>query len=275
MGYFTDINNSSNRAQGVAEYNRANGVNGHTALGVIASQYGPSIFMSLTSKIASSSDGKGGADDKNLSVDEQKKTLEKQLDKALSAVGVDNVNAIETALSAQTTKVDNAQKSKEAFYNNTDKYSTDIQNLQAQKFTGANLTEEQISKNKQLDKDIKALEKEREQARKTAENEYAKEVKIFQNMSVNADKAKNINIQLQNLKVLKDSDKIETKYDVKQEVTDLSDFNKAREKFLKKPSKETAIALDEAFKSVDSEKTKEAYNKYLKASVELWKSFNN
>ena len=275
MGYFTDINNSSNRAQGVAEYNRANGVNGHTALGVIASQYGPSIFMSLTSKIASSSDGKGGADDKNLSVEEQKKTLEKQLDKALSAVGVDNVNAIETALSAQTTKVDNAQKSKEAFYNNTDKYSTDIQNLQAQKFTGANLTEEQISKNKQLDKDIKALEKEREQARKTAENEYAKEVKIFQNMSVNADKAKNINIQLQNLKVLKDSDKIETKYDVKQEVTDLSDFNKAREKFLKKPSKETAIALDEAFKSVDSEKTKEAYNKYLKASVELWKSFNN
>ena len=54
MGYFTDINNSSERAQGVADYNRANGVNGHTALGVIASQYGPSIFMSLTSKIASS-----------------------------------------------------------------------------------------------------------------------------------------------------------------------------------------------------------------------------
>lgn len=275
MGYFTDINNSSERAQGVAEYNRANGVNGHTALGVFASQYVPSIFMNFTSKIASSSDGKGGADDKNLSVDEQKKTLEKQLDKALNAVGVDNVNAIETALSAQTTKVDNAQKSKEAFYNNTDKYSTDIRNLQAQKFTGANLTEEQISKNKQLDKDIKALEKEREQARKTAEKEYAKEVKIFQDMSVNADKAKNINIQLQNLKALKDSDKIETKYDVKQEVTDLSDFNKAREKFLKKPSKETAVALEEAFKSVDSAKTKEAYNKYLKASVERWKSFNN
>ncbi len=275
MGYFTDINNSSNRAQGVAEYNRANGVNGHTALGVIASQYGPSIFMSLTNKIASSSDGKGGADDKNLSVDEQKKTLEKQLDKALSAVGVDNVNAIETALSTQTTKVDNAQKSKDAFYNNTDKYSTDIQKLQAQKFTDANLTEKQISENKQLDKDIKALEKEREQARKTAEKEYAKEVKIFQDMSVNADKAKNINIQLQNLKALKDSDKNKTKYDVKQEVTDLSDFNKAREKFLKKPSKETAIALDEAFKSVDSEKTIEAYNKYLKVSVERWKSMNN
>ena len=94
-------------------------------------------------------------------------------------------------------------------------------------------------------------------------------------MSVNADTAKNINIQLQNLKSLDDSEKIEPKYDVKKEVTDLSDFNKAREKFLKHPSKETALALEEAFKSVDSEKTISAYNKYLKPSIERWKSFSD
>ena len=89
-------------------------------------------------------------------------------------------------------------------------------------------------------------------------------------MVVNADIAKNINTQLLQLKSIDDSNKVDPKYDVKQEVTDLSDFNKAREKFLKKPSKETALALEEAFKSVDSAKTKEAYNKYLKPKIKKY-----
>ena len=270
MGYFTDINNSSNRAQGVAEYNRANGVNGHTALGVIASQYGPSIFMSLTSKIASSSDGKGGSDSKELSIDEQKKSLEKQLDKALSAIGVDNIAAVDNAVSTQENKVKNAQDNVDKFTNGSDSYTKDITAKEGQKVSGSNLTEEQLAQNKNLDNEIKKLKAKREDAKKSAEKQLAKETKIYQEMVVNADKAKNINTQLIQLKSIDESNNVDPKYDVKQEVTDLSDFNKAREKFLKKPSKETAVALEEAFKSVDSEKTKEAYNKYLEPKIKKY-----
>ena len=273
MGYFTDINNNDSLRSKGAQYTP---VSARSAQKVQNAQYVINSIMGFGFNILSSAtDGKGGADSKNLSVDEQKKTLEKQLDKALKAVGVDNVNSIDNALTTQNTKVSNSQKTKEAFYNSTDEYSVKIENLRGQKVSGANLTEEQVSKNNQIDKQIKALEKDKEQAKKAAEKTYAKEVKIFQEMSVNADTAKNINIQLQNLKSLDDSEKIEPKYDVKQEVTDLSDFNKAREKFLKHPSKETALALEEAFKSVDSEKTISAYNKYLKPSIECWKSFSD
>lgn len=269
MGYFTDINNSSERAQGVAEYNRANGVNGHTALGVIASQYGPSIFMSLTSKIASSSDGKGGSDSKELSIDEQKKSLEKQLDKALSAIGVDNIAAVDNAVSTQNDKVKAAQDNVDKFANGSDSYTKDITAKEGQKVSGSNLTEEQVKQNKNLDNEIKKLKAKREDAKKSAEKQLAKEIKIYQEMVVNADKAKNINTQLLQLKSIDDSNNVDPKYDVKQEVTDLSDFNKARENFLKKPSKETAEALKKSYDSIDTPNsyTKAAYKKHLEPRI--------
>lgn len=276
MGYFTDINNSSERAQGVAEYNRANGVNGHTALGVIASQYGPSIFMSLTSKIASSSDGKGGSDSKELSIDEQKKSLEKQLDKALKLAGADSITSdadVENIKNdAEKTRQNNIQNSEVTkniakFQANTDDYSNKINDLKTQ-LNSSTITEEEKTN---INKQIKKLEDRKTKAFNKLQKEYSELVKTedkkLQDIVFNADKAKNIYIQLQNLKAINDSDKVEPKYDVKQEVTDLSDFNKAREKFLKKPSKETALALEEAFKSVDSAKTKEAYNKYLEPKI--------
>lgn len=279
MGYFTDINNSSNRAQGVAEYNRANGVNGHTALGVIASQYGPSIFMSLTSKIASSSDGKGGSDSKELSIDEQKKSLEKQLDKALKLAGADSITSdadVENIKNdAEKTRQNNIQNSEVAknitkFQANTDDYSNKINDLKTQ-LNSSTITEEEKTN---INKQIKKLEDQKTKAFNKLQKEYSELVKTedkkLQDIVFNADKAKNIYIQLQSLKAINDSDKVEPKYDVKQEVTDLSDFNKAREKFLKKPSKETAVALEEAFKSVDSEKTKEAYNKYLEPKIKKY-----
>lgn len=279
MGYFTDINNSSNRAQGVAEYNRANGVNGHTALGVIASQYGPSIFMSLTSKIVSSSDGKGGSDSKELSIDEQKKSLEKQLDKALKLAGADSITSdadVENIKNdAEKTRQNNIQNSEVAkniakFQANTDDYSNKINDLKTQLNSSAITEEEKTNINKQ----IKKLEDQKTKAFNKLQKEYSELVKTedkkLQDIVFNADKAKNIYIQLQSLKAINDSDKVEPKYDVKQEVTDLSDFNKAREKFLKKPSKETAVALEEAFKSVDSAKTKEAYNKYLEPKIKKY-----
>lgn len=279
MGYFTDINNSSERAQGVADYNRANGVNGHTALGVIASQYGPSIFMSLTSKIASSSDGKGGSDNKELSIDEQKKSLEKQLDKALKLAGADSITSdadVENIKNnAEKTRQINIQNSEvrkniAKFQDNTDDYSNKINDLKTQ-LNSSTITEEEKTN---INKQIKKLEDQKTKAFNKLQKEYSELVKTedkkLQDIVFNADKAKNIYIQLQNLKAINDSDKVEPKYDVKQEVTDLSDFNKAREKFLKKPSKETALALEEAFKSVDSAKTKEAYNKYLEPKIKKY-----
>ena len=279
MGYFTDINNSSNRAQGVADYNRANGVNGHTTLGVIASQYGPSIFMSLTSKIASSSDGKGGSDNKELSIDEQKKSLEKQLDKALKLAGADSItsdadveNIKNNAEKTRQINIQNSEVTKNIakFQANTDDYSNKINDLKTQ-LNSSTITEEEKTN---INKQIKKLEDQKTKAFNKLQKEYSELVKTedkkLQDIVFNADKAKNIYIQLQSLKAINDSDKVETKYDVKQEVTDLSDFNKAREKFLKKPSKETALALEEAFKSVDSAKTKEAYNKYLKPKIKKY-----
>ena len=279
MGYFTDINNSSERAQGVADYNRANGVNGHTALGVIASQYGPSIFMSLTSKIASSSDGKGGSDNKELSIDEQKKSLEKQLDKALKLAGADSItsdadveNIKNNAEKTRQINIQNSEVTKNIakFQANTDDYSNKINDLKTQ-LNSSTITEEEKTN---INKQIKKLEDQKTKAFNKLQKEYSELVKTedkkLQDIVFNADKAKNIYIQLQNLKAINDSDKVDPKYDVKQEVTDLSDFNKAREKFLKKPSKETALALEEAFKSVDSAKTKEAYNKYLEPKIKKY-----
>lgn len=279
MGYFTDINNSSERAQGVADYNRANGVNGHTALGVIASQYGPSIFMSLTSKIASSSDGKGGSDNKELSIDEQKKSLEKQLDKALKLAGADSItsdadvkNIKNNAEKTRQINIQNSEVTKNIakFQANTDDYSNKINDLKTQ-LNSSTITEEEKTN---INKQIKKLEDQKTKAFNKLQKEYSELVKTedkkLQDIVFNADKAKNIYIQLQSLKAINDSDKVEPKYDVKQEVTDLSDFNKARKKFLKKPSKETALALEEAFKSVDSAKTKEAYNKYLEPKIKKY-----
>ncbi len=279
MGYFTDINNSSERAQGVADYNRANGVNGHTALGVIASQYGPSIFMSLTSKIALSSDGKGGSDNKELSIDEQKKSLEKQLDKALKLAGADSItsdadveNIKNNAEKTRQINIQNSEVTKNIakFQANTDDYSNKINDLKTQ-LNSSTITEEEKTN---INKQIKKLEDQKTKAFNKLQKEYSELVKTedkkLQDIVFNADKAKNIYIQLQNLKAINDSDKVDPKYDVKQEVTDLSDFNKAREKFLKKPSKETALALEEAFKSVDSAKTKEAYNKYLEPKIKKY-----
>ena len=279
MGYFTDINNSSERAQGVADYNRAIGANGHTLLGVIASQYGPSIFMSLTSKIASSSDGKGGSDNKELSIDEQKKSLEKQLDKALKLAGADSItsdadveNIKNNAEKTRQINIQNSEVTKniEKFQANTDDYSNKINDLKTQ-LNSSTITEEEKTN---INKQIKKLEDQKTKAFNKLQKEYSELVKTedkkLQDIVFNADKAKNIYLQLQNLKAINDSDKVDTKYDVKQEVTDLSDFNKAREKFLKKPSKETALALEEAFKSVDSAKTKEAYNKYLEPKIKKY-----
>ena len=275
MGYFIDINNSSDRTQGVAAYNSANGANGHSKAAV----YSLSVFMGLTSKIASSSDGKGGSDNKELSIDEQKKSLEKQLDKALKLAGADSItsdadveNIKNNAEKTRQINIQNSEVTKNIakFQANTDDYSNKINDLKTQ-LNSSTITEEEKTN---INKQIKKLEDQKTKAFNKLQKEYSELVKTedkkLQDIVFNADKAKNIYIQLQSLKAINDSDKVEPKYDVKQEVTDLSDFNKAREKFLKKPSKETALALAEAFKSADSAQPKEAYNKYLEPKIKKY-----
>lgn len=286
MGYFLDINNNDSlRAKNTAQINAANGQNGYTLLGVIASQCGPSIFMGILNRVATSSDGKGGANDSTKEVDlnAQKKTLESQLKKALSVAGVDSVkndSDVENVKNnAEKNRQNNLQNSEitkniQKFQDNTDEYSVNINNLKAQLNSTTITDDEKANINKQITK----LEEQKTKAFNKLQKEFSELVKTedkkLQDIVFNAEQAKNIYIQLQNLKAVNDADKIETSYDAGQEVSDLSNFNKARTAFLKNKNANTAKALADAYEAVDSSKAKEAYEKYLKTDVEYYLDAN-
>ena len=279
MGYFLDINNDDNlRAKNTAQITAANGRNGHTIFGAMASQMGPSIFMSVLNKVATSSDGKGGANEKTLTEDEQRVSLQKQLDKALSAIGASSVNEIDTVVSkAEDTKNANIQKAQDevdAFSNGSDKYSLEIANLKAQIVSGTDLTEEQKANNTKIENKIKNLKAKKEDAlaiaKKNLEKVTVSETKKYEEVVINADKARSINYQLQDMKAVKEADKSNVQYDAAQEVDDLTSFNKARKAFLSKKNKETAQALKDVYENIDSDSTKKIYEQYLKAEVDKY-----
>lgn len=279
MGYFLDINNDDNlRAKNTAQITAANGRNGHTIFGAMASQMGPSIFMSVLNKVATSSDGKGGANEKTLTEDEQRVSLQKQLDKALSAIGASSVNEIDTVVSkAEDTKNANIQKAQDevdAFSNNRDKYSLEIANLKAQIVSSTDLTEEQKANNTKIENKIKNLKAKKEdalaKAKKNLEKVTVSETKKYEEVVINADKARNLNYQLQDMKAVKEADKSNVQYDAAQEVDDLTSFNKARKAFLSKKNKETAQALKDVYENIDSDSTKKIYEQYLKAEVDKY-----
>lgn len=279
MGYFLDINNDDNlRAKNTAQITSANGRNGHTIFGAMASQIGPSIFMSVLNKVATSSDGKGGANEKTLTEDEQRVSLQKQLDKALSAIGASSVSEIDTVVSkAEETKNANIQKAQDevdAFSNGSDKYSLEIANLKAQIVSGTDLTEEQKANNTKIENKIKNLKAKKEdalaKAKKNLEKVTVSETKKYEEVVINADKARNLNYQLQDMKAVKEADKSNVQYDAAQEVDDLTSFNKARKAFLSKKNKETAQALKDVYENIDSDSTKKIYEQYLKAEVDKY-----
>lgn len=279
MGYFLDINNDDNlRAKNTAQITAANGRNGHTIFGAMASQMGPSIFMSVLNKVTTSSDGKGGANEKTLTEDEQRVSLQKQLDKALSAIGASSVNEIDTVISkAEETKNANIQKAQDevdAFSNNSDKYSQEIANLKAQIVSGTDLTEEQKANNTKIKNKIRNLEAKKGDALAKAQKNLNKvtvsETKKYEEVVINADKARNLNYQLQDMKAVKEADKSNVQYDAAQEVDDLTSFNKARKAFLSKKNKETAQALKDVYENIDSDSTKKIYEQYLKAEVDKY-----
>lgn len=279
MGYFLDINNDDNlRAKNTAQITSANGRNGHTIFGTMASQMGPSIFMSVMNKVLESSDGKGGANNNTHSEEEIRVNLQKQLDKALSAIGASSVSEIDTVVSkAEETKNANIQKAQDevdAFSNNSDKYSLEITDLKSQIVTGTDLTEEQKANNTKIENKIRNLEAKKAdalaKAKKNLDKVTVSETKKYEEVVINADKARNLNYQLQDMKAVKEADKSNVQYDAAQEVDDLTSFNKARKAFLSKKNKETAQALKDVYENIDSDSTKKIYEQYLKAEVDKY-----
>ena len=178
MGYFLDINNNEDlRAKNTAQINAANGKTGHSYAGVILSQLAPSIFMGVLNKIESSQDGKGGSDSKNLSVDEDRKSYERKLNKALNKIGAENADdineAITRAQNERDTKVKAAQTDVDAYKNGTDTYSTQIADLEKQ-LTNSNITDEEKTK---INNDIEKLENKKNKALEKAEKNLEKVVK--------------------------------------------------------------------------------------------------
>ena len=178
MGYFLDINNNEDlRAKNTAQINAANGKTGHSYAGVILSQLGPSIFMGVLNKIESSQDGKGGSDSKNLSVDEERKSYERKLNKALNKIGANSAEDINEAVTRsqneRDTKVKAAQTDVDAFKNGTDTYSTQIADLKKQ-LTNSNITDDEKTK---INNDIEKLENKKNKALEKAEKNLEKVVK--------------------------------------------------------------------------------------------------
>ncbi len=171
MAGFLNLHNSEFAAKGVAEYNAQNGNGGHTFLGYTLATNLPSIFMSLTSKIAEKSDGKGGA---GKSDDEIRKEQSKKLNNYLKAIGATDENDINEAVSraqdARDTKVNAAQAEVDAFVNETDKYSIEIANLKMQLVSGTELTDEQNKNNAKINSKIEKLEEKKKDALQKAKS---------------------------------------------------------------------------------------------------------
>ena len=155
MAGFLNLHNSEYAAKDVAKYNAANGNSRQSVVGYAIATNAPSIFMSLTSKIAEKSDGKGGA---GKSDDEIRKEQSKKLNNYLNAIGATDENDINEAVSraqdARDTKVNAAQAEVDAFVNETDKYSIEIANLKMQLVSGTELTDEQNKNNAKLNSKI-------------------------------------------------------------------------------------------------------------------------
>ena len=276
MGYYTEISKSTEyRAENTALYNRMNGVNGHTAAGVIATQLAPQLLQFTIGKILS---GSGKADNEKETVsteDKQREALQDQLKSALKEIGADDEKGISKAVEKAQSDHDKNIKAKQdivdTFTNGTDIYTTQITDLKAElgKLTTDN--DPDGSQKTKIEGQIKDLENKRnkalQQAQKDLQEVTQKEDKKLNNIVFKAEEAQAILVQLQNLNAINEADK-ESSYDAAQEVTDMSNFNKAREKFLKNKTKENAQALKEAYEQVDNKTTKAAWDKFLKKEVE-------
>ena len=230
MAGFLDLHNSEYASKDAAKINAYNGNDKHTILGYTLATQGPSIFMALTTKIANKADGKGGADDSNNA---QLDTLKKQFKQVLKKIGAKDETQINEAVAAaqneSQTKIDTAQAELDTFTNGTDKYSTEIAQLQGQLTRGNNLTNKQVEN---INARIMKLQRKKEKAQNKA-REHFEEVKKTETAKIeeikkNADEAYKIFEQISNIVDVSEED---NNY-VREKNETLHDFNNLRTTFL-------------------------------------------
>ena len=234
MAGFLNLHNSEYAAKDVAKYNAAKGNSRQSVAGYLLSTNAPSIFMSLTSKIAEKSDGKGGASE--VSEDSELKTLKRQFKQVLNKIGAkDETQINESVADAQNksqTKINTAQAEVDSFNNGTDKYSTQIATLQSQLVTGADLTDEQKANNDKINKKIESLNKDRTKAQEKAQKNLEQTVKTetanIQEVKANAEEAYKI---FEKISGFVDVDNEDNNY-VREKNEVLHDLNNQRTVFL-------------------------------------------
>ena len=234
MAGFLNLHNSEYAAKDVAKYNAAKGNSRQSFVGYAIATNASSIFMSLTSKIAEKSDGKGGASE--VSDDRELKTLKRQFKQVLNKIGAkDETQINESVADAQNksqTKINTAQAEVDSFNNGTDKYSTQIATLQSQLVTGADLTDEQKANNDKINQKIESLNKERTKAQEKAQKNLEQTVKTetanIQEVKANAEEAYKI---FEKISGFVDVDNEDNNY-VREKNEVLHDLNNQRTAFL-------------------------------------------
>lgn len=234
MAGFLNLHNSEYAAKDVAKYNAANGNSRQSFVGYLISTNAPSIFMSLTSKIAEKSDGKGGASE--VSEDSELKTLKRQFKQVLNKIGAkDETQINESVADAQNksqTKINIAQAEVDSFNNGTDKYSTQIATLQSQLVTGEDLPDAQKANNDKINNKIESLNKERTKAQEKAQKNLEQTVKTetanIQEVKANAEEAYKI---FEKISGFVDVDNEDNNY-VREKNEVLHDLNNQRTVFL-------------------------------------------
>lgn len=234
MAGFLNLHNSEYAAKDVAKYNAAKGNSRQSFVGYAIATNASSIFMSLTSKIAEKSDGKGGASE--TSDDSELKTLKRQFKQVLNKIGAkDETQINESVADAQNksqTKINTAQAEVDSFNNGTDKYSTQIATLQSQLVIGEDLTDEQKANNDKINKKIESLNKDRTKAQDKAQKNLEQTVKTetanIQEVKANAEEAYKI---FEKISGFVDVDNEDNNY-VREKNEVLHDLNNQRTVFL-------------------------------------------
>ncbi len=250
MGYYTEISKSEYAAKDVALYNRMNGVSAQKTTGVAIAEAIPSIFMTLTTKIAERQKNENN-ESENISVDTERTRLQKELKTALKDIGVEHEKDIETKLVETRTEgqnnIANAQKNVNQ-YKTIEQYDADIENLQSALNSLNDTNDPDGTKRKEIEKQIETLQADKKarqdaenELRKVTETENAKLVKLNQKATEANDIIKQLNALDDNSVEKQETAKVESQYN------ELQTFNDAYKNYKKAPSKETALALQKAY----------------------------
>ena len=280
MGLYKDISNSEYAAKDTALYNRMNGVQKHSVIGLAATQIAPQL---LTFTIGKLLNGSKKADDietsnVNQSEDAKREQLNKDLDKILNEIGAKNERDINEAVSRKQDKSNEKIAKKENEINglaeNLATATNALNELKAKTFDSTNdpdgslkaENDKQIkAKEKEIDNLNKKLETAKAELNETVETEKAE----LQKIENKANEAYKIIEELTELNKRDDKDTVVVAE--KQEA--LKGFNEARKAFLTATTPEDkktyAKKLQELYEANPNDATiKFAYEKMLQKKVD-------